>query len=112
MHRKRDPILQQALTGPRQLKSVGHNLHKNNLKLTCSWTNVQLRDEQGLVLSIVSMVEDLTERTHAAQRMVHVARHERMKNPGAGLAQRGTAGRAAAAFSAPSRCRDRGHDRR
>ena len=76
LHGALDPLLEQALTGPSQLKSVGHNLHKNNLKLTCSWTNALLRDDQGLVLGIVSMVEDLTEQTHAAQRMEHVARHD------------------------------------
>ncbi len=79
-HAALDHSLQSRLHQPTLQKNVGKNMHKSGRHLVCTWTNALLRDEQGQVIGLVSMVEDLTEQTNAANRIEHLARHDALTN--------------------------------
>lgn len=75
-HATVDSTLRKALADTHKKTIWGQNVHKSGRPLVCSWTNTHLRDAQNKIIGTVSMVEDLTEQRHVAQRMEHVSRHD------------------------------------
>ncbi|GAB4455487.1 MAG: hypothetical protein OHK0029_11700 [Armatimonadaceae bacterium] len=59
-----------------QIKTVNRNLHKDGSVLYCEWYTSILRDEQGRLESVLSLVQNVTEREEALQRLHDAYQHE------------------------------------
>jgi PAS domain S-box-containing protein len=60
-------VWHRLLNGEQSVPSTNENMTKDRRSLLCSWTNTPLRDKQGNVIGVLSMVEDITVRTRAEQ---------------------------------------------
>ena len=56
-------IVQRLLAGQMDAQSVNANVTKDGRTITCDWVNTPLRDAQGNVIALMSMAQDITERT-------------------------------------------------
>jgi len=52
---------------------VEENTTKNGKKITCTWTNILLRDEKGNPNGVLSMIQDITEQTKLEKRLKDIA---------------------------------------
>ena len=55
-------VWNRLLAGARSVPSVNENLSKDGRRILCSWSNTPLRNRQGLIVGVLSMVEDITVR--------------------------------------------------
>ncbi len=60
-----DTIFSRLLEGDATAHSTNENLAKDGRLITCQWTNTPLREPDGTVVGVLSMVDDITERTRA-----------------------------------------------
>ncbi|MEI7430830.1 MAG: response regulator [Betaproteobacteria bacterium] len=56
-------------------RSSNQNLRKDGSIIDCRWYNSSLRDNQGQVVGVISLVEDVTERKLAQQELEHYRQH-------------------------------------
>lgn len=55
-------IWQKLLEGNLDAHSINENLTKEGRTITCSWTNTPIHNDQGTVIGVISVVEDITKR--------------------------------------------------
>ncbi len=60
-----DGIWGRLLQGDDTAHSVNENLTRDGRTILCQWTNTPLREPDGRILGVLSMVEDITERRRA-----------------------------------------------
>jgi PAS domain S-box-containing protein len=60
-----DVILQRLLDGDTSAHSVNENMTKDGRRIVCQWTNTPLKEPNGKVIGILSMVQDITVRKRA-----------------------------------------------
>ncbi len=64
-----DDIWTRLLRGDMTAYSVNENITKDSRTIICNWTNTPLRDANGSARSVLSMVQDITERTRAEKEL-------------------------------------------
>jgi PAS domain S-box-containing protein/putative nucleotidyltransferase with HDIG domain len=57
-----DEIWRRLLDGDSTAHSINENITKDNLVIHCDWSNTPLRKDDGEVMGVLSMVQDITER--------------------------------------------------
>jgi diguanylate cyclase (GGDEF)-like protein/PAS domain S-box-containing protein len=62
--------------GEPRATSLHRNYRKDGRVIWCEWYNSSLRDEDGNILSILSLAQDVTTRVLAEERLVHQATHD------------------------------------
>ena len=60
-----------------KIQVLNKNITKEKKVITCEWYNSTLRDEQGQVLTVMSLVQDVTERIQAQEKINESYRHIR-----------------------------------
>jgi PAS domain S-box-containing protein len=60
-----DDIWRRLLAGDASAHSVNENQTKDGCTIICDWTNTPLKQPEGTVLGVMSMVQDITERKRA-----------------------------------------------
>jgi diguanylate cyclase (GGDEF)-like protein/PAS domain S-box-containing protein len=60
----------------RRTTTLNRNLRKDGRVIWCEWYNSSLLDEQGEVVSILSLGQDVTARVLAEERLQHLATHD------------------------------------
>lgn len=56
--------------------SLHRNYRKDGRVIWCEWYNSSLRDDEGEIVSILSLAQDVTSRVLAEERLVHQATHD------------------------------------
>ena len=69
--------IQQSLHGPRAEAQVQENRTRDGRVLLCAWTNTTYRDEKGVTLGYISIVQDITEQTRIADALSESERRYR-----------------------------------
>jgi diguanylate cyclase (GGDEF)-like protein/PAS domain S-box-containing protein len=70
-------IYERLLSGEeRRTTSLNRNYRKDGRVIWCEWYNSSLVDEEGKVLSILSLGQDVTARVLAEERLQHLATHD------------------------------------
>jgi len=72
-----DKIWQRLLEGDETAHSVNDNVTKDGKTITCSWTNTPLKREDGSVMGVLSMVQDITSRQKAEEELK--SSHEKLR---------------------------------
>lgn len=62
-----DDIWRRLLTGDTSAHSVNENQTRDGRTIVCEWTNTPLKQPNGTVLGVMSMVQDITERVRAEE---------------------------------------------
>jgi PAS domain S-box-containing protein len=62
-----DQVWEKLLAGAETAESVNENDTKDGRVILCSWANTPLKDEQGTVVAVLSMVQDISLRQEAEQ---------------------------------------------
>jgi len=62
-----DKIWQRLLEGDETAHSINDNLTKEGETISCSWTNTPLKREDGSIIGVLSMVQDITMRQKAEE---------------------------------------------
>ncbi len=57
-----DTVWQRLLEGDMTAHSTNENTTKDGRKILCEWTNTPLREKDGMVIGVLSMVRDITEK--------------------------------------------------
>jgi len=65
-----DSIWQRLLGGDSTAHSVNDNMTKDGRTITCEWSNTPIKEADGTVLGVLSMVQDITERKRAEEEKV------------------------------------------
>jgi diguanylate cyclase (GGDEF)-like protein/PAS domain S-box-containing protein/hemerythrin-like metal-binding protein len=66
-HTQVDDIWVRLLAGDTSAHSLNENRTKDGRSIVCEWTNTPLRQIDGTVLGVMSMVQDITERSRAGE---------------------------------------------
>ena len=64
-----DDILRRLAEGDMTAHSVNENVTKDGRTIICEWTNTPLRDPDGRFVGVLSMVQDVTERKRAEEKL-------------------------------------------
>ncbi len=64
-----DNIWERLLSGDSSAHSVNENLTKDGRNIVCEWTNTPLKQADGTILGAISMVQDITERKRAEDKI-------------------------------------------
>jgi PAS domain S-box-containing protein len=70
-----DKILQRLLEGDETAHTVNTNITKDGKTITCSWTSTPLKRDDGSVIGVLSMVQDITERKKAEEALRESEEH-------------------------------------
>lgn len=62
-----EPLVQQLIEGRGGVFNINDNLTRDGRRITCEWHNVPLRNDEGQFVSVLSKVQDVTEREQAKQ---------------------------------------------
>ncbi len=77
-----DGIWQRLVEGDSTANSINDNMTKDGRIITCKWTNTPIWSENGQVTSVISMIEDITERINAeemeSRRNSEILRHQQI----------------------------------
>jgi PAS domain S-box-containing protein len=73
-----DDIWRRLLAGDASAHSVNENQTRDGRTIVCEWTNTPLKQPDGTVLGVMSMVQDITERVRAEREIARVNRALRM----------------------------------
>jgi PAS domain S-box-containing protein len=69
-----DEIWARLLSGDTTAHSANENLTKNGQPILCDWSNTPLKDPDGKIIGVLSMVQDVTERKRAELRVQNLIR--------------------------------------
>jgi diguanylate cyclase (GGDEF)-like protein/PAS domain S-box-containing protein len=70
-------VTQKLITKAEQrTTSLNRNYRKDGRVIWCEWYNSTLSDESGQIISVLSLVQDVTTRVLAEERLVHQATHD------------------------------------
>ncbi|MGB5965809.1 MAG: EAL domain-containing protein [Sulfurimonadaceae bacterium] len=64
------------LSGEGGYRNTNENMTKEGNVIICEWYNTPLVDEEGQVLGVASVAEDVTEQKHAEERITHMAYYD------------------------------------
>jgi PAS domain S-box-containing protein len=64
-----DEIWSRLLKGDETAHSVNENLTKDGRTITCAWSNTPLKKDDGKVIGVLSMIQDITERKKAEEEL-------------------------------------------
>ncbi|MGE5204650.1 MAG: PAS domain S-box protein [Chlamydiota bacterium] len=64
-----DAIFSRLLQGDATAHSTNENLTKDGRVITCHWTNTPLKESDGTVMGVLSMIQDITERKEAEEQL-------------------------------------------
>lgn len=64
------------LTGEGGFRSANENVTKDGKTIYCEWYNTPLRDNDGQVIGVASLVQDVTEQRVAAERITYLAYYD------------------------------------
>ncbi len=73
-----DDVWRRLLAGDSSAHSENENTTKDGRTITCDWTNTPLKQPDGTVLGVMSMVQDVTERKRIEKELVQKNRALRM----------------------------------
>ena len=62
-----DDVWGRLIEGDTTAHSVNENNTKDGSLIICSWTNTPLKNHEGSIIGVLSMVQDITEQTHAEE---------------------------------------------
>jgi diguanylate cyclase (GGDEF)-like protein/PAS domain S-box-containing protein len=62
-------IWQRLLQGDLAANGINENLTKTGRKIVCEWNNTPLRQEDGSIMGVLSMVQDITARKRAEEKL-------------------------------------------
>jgi PAS domain S-box-containing protein len=65
-----DAVWRALLRGDATAHSVSSNLTKQGASVVCEWSNTPIKESDGTVIGVLSMVQDITERKRAAQELL------------------------------------------
>lgn len=71
-----DKIWQALLHQKDGLQSTNENITKDGRDIMCEWYNTPLVDEDGSIVGVSSLVQDITERTQAENKLTYQASHD------------------------------------
>ncbi len=74
-----DRIFEDLLVNRGGTHSINENMTKNGQVITCEWFNTPLVDERGKVVSVFSLMQDITDRIHLEK---HVQQSQRLNAVG------------------------------
>jgi len=60
-----DEVWRRLIKGDETAHSINENITKDGRIIVCRWTNTPLKDENGMVVGVLSMVQDITEHKKA-----------------------------------------------
>jgi PAS domain S-box-containing protein len=60
-------LMKELLEGPGKGRQISRNVRKNGAIILCEWYNTSLRDANGQVLGMTSLVDDITERRRSEE---------------------------------------------
>jgi PAS domain S-box-containing protein len=66
-----DAIWHRLISGDKTAHSENENFRKDGKRIVCDWHNTPLREADGTVVGVLSMVQDITERKRAEERMAY-----------------------------------------
>ncbi|MBI4188865.1 MAG: PAS domain S-box protein, partial [Chloroflexi bacterium] len=67
-----DDVWRRLLEGDMTARSINENTTKDGRTIICNWLNTPLRGDDGQVLGVLSMVQDITESKVAEEKIVHL----------------------------------------
>lgn len=70
-----DAIWKRLVEGDATANSVNDNMTKDGRIITCKWTNTPIRNEDGVVTSVISMIEDITEQKKVEEGLIKSQRN-------------------------------------
>jgi len=73
-----DIIWKRLLEGDATAHSINENMTKDGRINTCAWTNTPLKEADGSVVGVLSMVQDITERKQAEEAIERLRRQNEM----------------------------------
>ncbi|MEE4112649.1 MAG: PAS domain S-box protein [Desulfobacteraceae bacterium] len=62
-----DDVWRRLIEGDTTAHSLNENNTKDGRSIICSWTNTPIKNHQGSIIGVLSMVQDLTEQTRAEE---------------------------------------------
>lgn len=71
-------VWQRLLTNGDGKRSTHENVTKDQRVIICEWYNTPLVDHDGQVIGVVSLAQDITERTYAETQLLHAAVHDQL----------------------------------
>ncbi len=72
------PILNEMLAGTGDGNSVNENVRRNGESIQCDWYNAALRDANGDVVGVISLVDDITSRKVAEDEIRNLAFYDHL----------------------------------
>lgn len=78
--RKTDEIWSRLLSGDSAAHFINDNITKDGHAIVCEWTNTPLNERNGEVTSVLSMVQDITERIKNEEVIRHQANFDELTN--------------------------------
>jgi diguanylate cyclase (GGDEF)-like protein/PAS domain S-box-containing protein len=72
------PTLKNLLAGKGGVNSVNENIRKNGESIQCDWYNASLRDANGDVVGVISLVDDITSRKLAEDEIKNLAFYDHL----------------------------------
>lgn len=69
VHTQVEEIFRQLTAGEMAMQSINENLTKDGRTIICEWYNTVLKDADGIVIGMLSMAQDITERSSREQEL-------------------------------------------
>ena len=69
-----DEIWRRLMEGDETAHSVNENTTKDGRTIICDWTNTPLKRDDGTVIGVLSMTQDITERKRAEERVLYLSK--------------------------------------
>jgi PAS domain S-box-containing protein len=66
-----EELWRRLLNGDLTAYSINENITRDDRKIVCEWTNTPMVNDDGTITSVLSMVQDITERTKAQAELQH-----------------------------------------